>query len=299
MTRFDSVAVIVLALAATTAGCQLGRAKGPVSPSLVISRQYSQQGVTAMEHGQWDAAEATLAKAVAACPADAEARRNYAEILWQIGRHSDAVAQLDEASRLSPEDAVLHTRIAEMRLALGENEAALAQAEQALNLDPRLSRAWTAHGRILRAAGQPRPALADYHRALGYAPDDRETLLETAATYRQVEEPQRALVVLQSLCDTYTPGEEPTPVLTLLAEIYGQVGRYQDSAGVLAVVLQRGPATPEVLFSMAQCQSQLGHRSEALAAARQAVALNPQHEPSLQLLQRLELAERPAGLPPR
>ncbi len=67
-------------------GCRIPGLGGPVSDSLANSRQLSQQGIAALDRGQQSEAERLLAKAVAACPTNAEARRDYAESLWQRGR---------------------------------------------------------------------------------------------------------------------------------------------------------------------------------------------------------------------
>ena len=60
-------------LGACSAGCRLPGVEGPVSKSLATSRQYSQQGVAAIEAGRWAEAQELLAKAVKCCPADPEA----------------------------------------------------------------------------------------------------------------------------------------------------------------------------------------------------------------------------------
>lgn len=288
--------LVVTLVALSAAGCQLGRSSGPVPEELVTSRKFSQQGVEAIQREQWDEAQQTLAKAVQACPVNAEARRSYAETLWHAGRQRDAIGQMIEASRLSPDDALLHTRIAEMQLAVGQTEAAQAQIDQALNLDPKLPVAWAVRGRVFRAAGQPQRALADYHRALGYAPDDRPILLETAQLYRELDQPQRALAVLHNLLDTYSPGEEPQAVLVATGSAYYAVGRHDDAAQNFATALSRGPPSPELLYLLAESHAARGHTAEATAAARQALALDPRHQPSLELLQKLELAQGPAAV---
>jgi Flp pilus assembly protein TadD len=113
--RFARSWMIVVSLAALPlAGCRLPGHEGPVSKSLADCRRLSQQGVAALERGRQQDAEALLAKAVAACPADAEARRHYAEALWRRGARQEAIAQLEQSDRLAGDDALLWTRLAEM-----------------------------------------------------------------------------------------------------------------------------------------------------------------------------------------
>ena len=279
------------------AGCRLPHNDGPVPQSLIDSRRLSQEGALAMERGQWPQGESLLSQAVTRCPVDPEARRHYAEALWHRGAQQEALAQMEAACRLTPEDAGLHARIAEMHLVMHQLDAARARVTQALELDPKLATAWAIRARVSYAAGQPREALAEYHRALGYAPDDRQVLLETAVLYRELNESPRALVTLHSLCDTYSPGEEPQQVLYLLGLTYLDLGRHEDAAGSLALAIKRGPATAEMLCRYGEAQAGLGRAEEALAAVREALALDPSHPASQDLFHRLASAGQQAGGP--
>ena len=231
---------VLLLLAAAVSGCRLPGHEGPVSKTLATCRQYSQQGVAAIEAGQWEQAETLLARAVETCPEDSEARRHYAEALWHRGSQREAVRQLDQAAILAGEDAELHVRIAQMRLALGQVNLARRHAERAVDLDPKTSATWAIRGCVLRAAGHPRRALADYHRALVYAPEDRVILLATAQLYRELHQPQQALSMLHTLVDTHSPGEEPPEVVHLQGLICSELGRHDDAAEAFAAAARRG-----------------------------------------------------------
>lgn len=283
-------------LALLSAGCRLPGREGPVSQSLADCRRLSQQGVAALERGEQSKAETLLAQAVTACPVDAEARRHYAESLWRRDARQDAIAQLSEAVRLAGEDALLWTRLAEMHLANRQPELAWQDAEQALNRDSKLPSAWAIRGGVLRAGGQPREALADYLRALSYAPNDRTILREIAELHRQLNQPERALQTLQTLADTYSPGEEPGQVLYLRGLAYVALGRYDDGVESLSAAMTRGEKpSPEMFYHLGEAELLAGHPAEAADAARQALTLQPQHQPSRELLQRVEIAQQPQG----
>ncbi len=290
---------IVLLLAMLVPGCQWLGHKGPVSESLATCRQFSQQGIAAAERGAHEQAEALLAKAVEACPVDPEARRHYAETLWHRGARRKAIAQLEEATRLSSEDATLHVRLAEMHLASGQREAVRQYAEQAIDLNPKLPSAWVIRGRLMGVEGDPQQALADFHRALGYAPDDPQILLEIAELHRRLNRPQRALATLQTLADTYSPGEEPQQVLHLMGLAYLALGRNDDGAESLAAAAVCEEPTAEIFYLLAEAEFLSGRPQQAAAAARHALALRPEHEPSRELLGRLEVAQQAGGLPRR
>jgi tetratricopeptide (TPR) repeat protein len=286
-------------LAVLLAGCRVPGREGPVSRSLATCRQWSQQGVAALERQHVQEAKTLLAKAVAACPIDPEARRHYAEALWRGGARPEAIAQLEEACRLASEDTMMRVRLAEMYLLVGQLEPAGQSAQQALDLDPKLPAAWAIRGRVMLAGGQPQDALADFHRALGYAPQDRQILLEVAELYRRLSWPQRALATLHSLADTYSPGEEPQEVLYLTGLAYTALGRYEDAVERLSAAAVRGAPTAEILGRLAEAELLAGRPAEAEAAARRALALQPQHAPSLQLLDRLRVGRQPQAPPLR
>jgi tetratricopeptide (TPR) repeat protein len=291
------IAALLLALPAT--GCRLPGREGPVSQSVSDCRRLAQQGVAAMERGQQLKAEALLGQAVTACPVDPEARRNYAESLWRRGARQQAIMQMEEASRLAGEDAALWARLAEMHLAEGKVELARQFAEKAIDLDSKLAAAWAVRGGVMRAAGQPQQALSDCLRALSYSPKDRRILLEVAELYQQQQQPERALQTLQSVAETYSPGEEPEQVLYAMGRAYVALGRFEDGVESLSAAVIRGNATPEMFYHLGEAELLAGRPGAAAAAARQALSLQPQHQGARELLDRLELAQRPQDTPRR
>lgn len=283
------------AVASLVLGCRLPYSKGPVPESVAACRQLSQQGAAALARGQTDEAESLLAKAVKTCSTDPEARRYYAEALWARGARQEALAQLGKAIEVSPDSAALQTRLAEMHLALGQLDQARRAAEEALDLDPKLASAWAVRGRIHRAAGDPSQALADLHRALGYAPSDRDALLDVAELQARLGRPQQALQALQSLAETYAPGEEPQEVLYRIGAAHLALGRWQDAVEQLSLALARGPQRAEILYALAEAQQAGGRTALAAAAAEQALRIDPSHQASRQLLERLGMNPAAGG----
>ena len=86
-----------IALAAAAAlllsGCAtLGR-RGPVPEEVATCRELTQQGVAAMELGDWAKAESLLERAVEASPVDSTSRYHFAETLWHRGATEEALLQ--------------------------------------------------------------------------------------------------------------------------------------------------------------------------------------------------------------
>ncbi len=250
-------ATLALALAwcaAAPSGCRSLGSQGPVAQSVVEGRQLTQQGVNAMERGDWNRAESLLERAVATSDSNADAHRNYAEALSHRGAKAEALAQLEAARQLPGCDPGLTVRTGEMYLETGQIARAGEMVDEALKLDPKFAPAWALRGRIATATGRPRNALADFQRSLGYAPDNYDAAILIAEAYRQLNEPERALVALQSLSDRYPPGDEPQEVLHLEGLALSALARYDDAARVLSQATQRERPTADLLCHLAQAE---------------------------------------------
>ncbi len=287
---FARRAWLLLAMWAALCGCRSLSNQGPISQSVTTCRQLTQQGINAMERGDWKRAESLLSRAVEMSKTDADARRHYAEALWHRGAMQDALVQLGEARRLAGEDPGLAVRTGELHLALGQINDARRMVGEALRLDPKFAPAWALRGRVAEALGQTQQALADYQRALGYAPENQDLTILVAETYRQLNEPQRALTALQSLADSYTPGEEPQQVLYLEGLALTALRRYDDAVRSLSRAANRERPTPDILYRLAEAQMLNGHAGESQATLQEALALAPDHAASRALAARMALA---------
>jgi tetratricopeptide (TPR) repeat protein len=286
-------------------GCRWAGLRDPVPAALAASRKLSSEGNELLERKQPDKAEAKLVQAVNTCPTDCDARRYYAETLWLRNARPEAIAQLEEACRLSP-DSDLRVRLAEMYLEMGRLDEAGHHIDQVIDRNLKLSAAWRVRGRVLRCRGDRLlaagnrdqaqanylQALADLHRAAGFDPNDRQVIGETAAVYRSLGQPQRALESMQSLVETYSPGEEPQQVLYWTGLDCMALHRYDDAVANLSTAISRDRPTPELYYSLGEAQFRNGRTHEAAAALKQALVIEPQHAPSRKLLGEIQLAQQ-------
>ena len=284
---------MLVALLATT-GCLSISRRGAVPQSVADCRRYTQKGIEALAGGNSAEAESLLSRAVASCPIDVDARRHYGEALWRQGDRRAAIAQIEQAIGLNRHDSALPVRAGEMYLALGELTKAGSKADDVLRINPTHAAGWALRARIGVADGRPGDALADFHRALGYSPDEPQLLLELANLYHRAGEPQRALSTLQRLVDTYPPDEVPQRVYYAQGLALASLERFDDAADSHRAAARRGPADTEVLYRLAEAEMLARRPQAARWAARDALAIEPRHEPSQRLLQRIELASRSA-----
>jgi cytochrome c-type biogenesis protein CcmH/NrfG len=74
---------------------------------------------------------------------------------------------------------------------------------------------------------------------------------------------------------------------------YLALGRCDDAVESLALAATREPPDPEIFYRLGEAQWLAGRPAAAASAAEQALALQPTHTPSRELLRRIELAQQP------
>lgn len=241
----------VVACAVVLAGCRLVQRRGPVPTELADARRLSNEGLSAADRQDFARAETLLEKAVKACPVDVDARRHYADVLWQRGRRTEAVSQISQAIELSPADAGIRIEAARMYLELGLLSEVDRLSTEAIRLAPRSAAAWTVRGQLAMARGQFDAALADFHHGLAIAPGDRNLLEAMAEAYLRLDRPRRALATLAILNETYGPGQ--TPARTVLMEGLAQesLGRITEARACYRDAASRPDAPPEAVARLA------------------------------------------------
>lgn len=267
-------------------GCSSLSQRGPVPGNVFSGRQLSHQGMEAMRRGEWQQAEQLFGAALETSPADEAARRQYAETLWHRGAQADAIREMESAARLSGSSALTFTRLGQMYLALGQIEPAANASAQAMALESESPQVWALQGDLLNARGQASEALASYHRALSYQPNYPDVQLAISDLYAAQNRPQRALATLESLLEQSLPGEEPAEVLYRQGLALKALGRYEDAVDALLLAQSREPKAVDVLCQLGEAQLLAGRPASAQLAAREALALAPDHAGSLDLLHR-------------
>jgi tetratricopeptide (TPR) repeat protein len=279
--------IVVALLCLPAVGCATIWPRGPVEQNVVSSREFARRGIDAMQREDWGAAETLFGRAVASCPTDEEARCNYARSLAERGALDVALQQMREAVRLSGNDPRRMVQLGELYLAEGNAAMALAQAEAALAADRSLAAAWALRGDALGAQDRLPEALASYHAALGRQPRYPCVQLAVAEVYRRQNRPDRALAALQSLAGDYPPGHEPQQVLYLSGLAFKALGRHREAVDQLQTAAVRGEPTAELLYHLAEAQYLAGHPADALLATNEALAMSPDHAPTIALRERI------------
>ena len=278
-------------------GCAALR-RGPVPEDVAACRDLTQQGVTAMEMGDWTEAEELLATRRRSL---ARRRRPATAILPKCSgtaaRPTPRSCKWNRPSTLDDNDSALIVRYGEMLLGTGATEKALERADEAISLNPKLASAWALRGRVYWRMNETDRALADLQRSLQFAPDTSDVLMDVAAIYRQRGQHDRCLTTLQHLLDTYPPGQGTQLAYWMEGLTLADLGRPDQAAESLRTANQQGPAERRHFVLPGPGPNRPPDEpAAATTAAQEALAANPAHAPSRQLL--TELAARPSPAAP-
>ena len=232
-------------------GCQLNRSFAPIT--LGLSSERSRQGIAALERGDLPEAEKRLEDAVRLNKNDINHRRYYAEVLWQQGKHQEALHQLDEAiKRGGQNNDSIHISLAEKYLVLQEYTTAHHYADEAVRLNPQDFRCWALRGRVKRlqathladyaehTSAMFHQAREDYLRAVSLSPNDRELLAELAMVQMSCGQMEQALATWQTIQSLYSQDGEPAEVLIGKTETLLVLQRFDEAETNLTFIRQRG-----------------------------------------------------------
>jgi hypothetical protein len=113
----------------------------------------------------------------------------------------------------------------------------------------------------------------------------------------QQDRHSRALATLAALSQQYEAEATPQRLFVLRAACLKSLNRPLEAADQLELAARAAPATPDLLFELADCRYRCGQPEAARVAAEHALALEPAHEGSRRLLAQLDRA-RDAGPTP-
>lgn len=228
-----------------------------------------------IESGQFEDALQLTTDALARDPNDAELWLGHGIALSRLGRIADAQRALMRAAELEPEWVEPWRHLAEVLLRRNRAEQALAVAERGLAIEPedeqlaalRRSAALTVRVREFarRPASEEPAMLAQELLASGRA-DDAFEVTRTALT-TEVDDPD---------------------LLVTHARAARARGDLEEALSALSTASYEAPEWAAIWRELAEVQSELGLRHEALASVRRALELEPGDLATFVLYERLE-----------
>jgi tetratricopeptide (TPR) repeat protein len=177
-------------------------------------------------------------------PSSAAAHFNYGTALAAVGRLEDAIANYRQALALRPNYAIALNNLGTAQLRLGQTQAALESFRNATRVDPQLSEAHLNVGLISRAGGDFPEAVARFRRAVELNPE--------------------WITAVSSLASLLAAAPD--------ASIRRPDEAVQLAERAVSVTLRHDPNTLDILAVAYAAQ---GDFTRAIAAADEALALNP------------------------
>jgi Tfp pilus assembly protein PilF len=193
-----------------------------------------------------------------------QGERNLAGMMFEQGRHAEALAAYERLVKLEPDDATLRTSMAGALGALGRYDEAMTQLDAAVRLDPLNVEAYHNRGVVFERRNDPKRAVEEYRRAVRYSP--------------QYEPSRRALERLTGTADVNPPRGEAEMKAAALAQDASQAARRGDYAGALKLLDEAERIAPRYVM-VHQYRSNVaylaGDARGAIAALEKALAIEP------------------------
>ena len=219
-----------------------------------------------------DQAEAAYRKALEVDPSFRPSLESLAMLLYEKGKHEDALAILQQLERDTPQDPFVWGELAINALALGKKAEATALLEK------------------YRAA-KPEDAWGHVHLGKAYA--DSGKLAEAEAEYRRSIELDRNLQIAQHWLSQLLVSTGRQVEAAQHAQIYRRMRQLSTDEQQIRMALQRNPDDLNGLVKLARVQFLLGKRKDCRSAVTRAKAIAPQDPRVVELEGMLE-----KGVPP-
>jgi tetratricopeptide (TPR) repeat protein len=232
-----------------------------------------------------------LHKLVEAQPDNEDAVQQYAQLLLDMGKNSEAASVLEHSAAQS-NNAELLGLLGEAYLQAKEYDKAEKTFQHAMDLDARDTTYRRKLARTLAAAGKQKEALEQYLKLIEMEPEEPENYLRAAQIYRQQNELDEAEDLLAKAREQ-APGN--LEVLYNEALLYEMQGRFEETIQLLSDAVSRVKANAGQLMdsrrTLAVLYEQLGrvyreveNYQAALNTFREMATLGPEEQQRAQEL---------------
>jgi len=212
-----------------------------------------------LQQGQFGRAAEILAQLHTEVPDQVGIEVSLAKALRSAGQLDEAIAITDRLLQQNPDEHPAHTQAAGVRFAKwqatqapADLAAALEHLDAAIALTETDGQNWMLRGEVRRRAGDLKGAASDYSRAAEVMPHKPGLTLQAAALFLQVDEPARAIELLDALKSDF-PEDINLLVLSGQArQMAGDLDGALRAAGEAAALAPHNPKVKELMNALAQ-----------------------------------------------
>ncbi len=247
-------------------------------PTNVEARR--QLALAQVDAGQPELAQATYEELLSLDPTRTSAHLELAQLLASRGRPDEAIRRLLRATELAPDYKQAHYQLALLFDRTGRPGEALTRYDRVLALDPDFGEAATRRAATLAALGRPAEAIRILKARTAAAPTDGAALVALSVVLRQQNRLAEARTILESALASggFSPAGEAR-LRTELGGIFAIQGRLRDAAKELQTARQLNPTEAQTSFMLGMVQADLGRTEEAVRALAAALAVRPDLTP--------------------
>ena len=236
-----------------------------MEPRALLSR-----ALAALSRGQPADAERCVREVLTHFPRDFDALHILGVLHAQRGDFSAALDALQAALAVAPGSAEAWKNRAAVLQQLGRADEALGSAERAVRLDPSLAEAWLNRGNSLRALGRPEAAVASYERALQCSAELVDAWINLGAALQDLRRHAEALRAWRS-AQSLAP-QRPAIWCHSSRALTG-LGRYEEGLSDALNACRLDPGLPDALLAAAVAQRKLARLEDCLGTLDRALAL--------------------------
>lgn len=266
---------------ALTAGDRAGARKWleqavALDPQLVSA--LGNLGVIYAEEGNNAKAEAALRQALEGDPKYAQGYLNLGLILAQQQEYAAAEAELQKALQIMPDDARTLSAMGKVECRLGKDSAGIKLLERVAAMEPNSA---AAHLDVAIAEADSydlKHALIEAETAVRLAPNAPATHFNRGELLFDLGRPAEARQEFETTVRLAPEMPQPRYYLALLAK---QAGDYEAAVRNLRMVVQRESRNVTAWHLLGQCLESESKHSDAIAAWKQALAIDPQYTQTL------------------
>lgn len=250
--RYRCLATILVALLITTGCKSLAPFGQSMRTRVAAARQWTENGVAAVQRGAVSEARDYFSKASSQLPQDHEIVVNLARTHFQEGQYQPAIKELNRAIKINGHDEKLLVELGQYLLADGQVDAASEKAQLALQKNHRCACAWLLSGRVHAARGDDQAALGDYQKAIGIDPQREDIQLEIVRGYRRLNNPLRALSAVENILEQYPSHQQPEAAILEKSQALLQLKQNKSALETLSQAIADGNQSPEIKLALSR-----------------------------------------------
>jgi tetratricopeptide (TPR) repeat protein len=235
--------------------------------------------------------EKLLRQSIEDDPKYKEGYLNLGLILVQQNRRSEADQELDKAVALAPNDPALLSTVGKARMQMGKLSEGIALLQKVVELAPDLAAAHLDLGLALSASYDLSAALVQTSEAVRLAPQSGVAHFYRGRVLFDQSHTSEAKPEFELACQLNPRMPEPRYFLALVER---QEGNYKRAASLLEETVKLQPNNVMAWLMLGQSFNQESENAKAIAAWRQAIAIDPKFSQALISLARALRATNPA-----